>query len=202
MARYLSEQSQQEQSSRPGTQASHQMSTSSDENELLLETLLELEHNQSDTVAMLRSKAQAELFTLSSQLSIVEDTEILKDVRHYINLAINIIKAKSSTPNSKLILTLSARREPANKQIEKQRSFFSTKRKRKHTQTRIRKPDDDLSTALLEKCAALYGEKAPSKNTISQNQLYHYTHEFILLLQECCFSFVRSLHFLMVLLFY
>ena len=100
VARYLSEQSQQEQSSRPGTQASHQMSTSSDENELLLETLLELEHNQSDTVAMLRSKAQAELFTLSSQLSIVEDTQILKDVRHYINLAINIIKAKSSTPTA------------------------------------------------------------------------------------------------------
>ena len=162
VARYLSEQSQQEQSSQPGTQASHPMSASSDENELLLETLLGLEHNQPDTVAMLRSKAQAELFTLSSQLSIVEDTEILKDVRHYIKLAINIIKAKSSTPNSKLIPTSSARREPANKQIEKQRSFFSMKRKRKHTQTHIRNPTatekDDLSTALLEKCAALYGE--------------------------------------------
>ena len=59
VARYLSEQSQQEQSSQPGTQTSHQRSARSDENELLLETLLELEHNQPDIVTMLRSKAQA-----------------------------------------------------------------------------------------------------------------------------------------------
>ena len=103
------------------------MSARSDENELLLETLLELEHNQPDNVAMLRSKAQAELFTLLSQLSIVEGTEIFKDVRHYIKLAINIIKAKSSTPNIKLILTSSTRREPANKQL-KNRDHSSLRR--------------------------------------------------------------------------
>ena len=54
VARYLSDQSQQEQSSQAGTQASHPMSASSDGNEPLFETLFELEHNQPDTaVAML-----------------------------------------------------------------------------------------------------------------------------------------------------
>ena len=79
---------------------------------------------------------------------------------------------KVKRSSSKLTLTSSAKKEPVNKQIEKQRSFFSTKKKRKCTHTRIRKPTttekEEISVALLQKCSTLYGKQMSlSKNTIS-----------------------------------
>ena len=62
----------------------------------------------------LRSKAQTQLLALSSQIGIVEDIQILNDVRHYITLAINVIKVGTAT-SSKLTLTSSAKKEPVKK---------------------------------------------------------------------------------------
>ena len=76
-----------------------------------------------------------------------------------------LIKAGKSSTAGKL---LCKKNQPVNKLVEKQRSFFSTKRKRKQTNVRIRKPTgkqkDIIYTALMN------GEgKLPlTTNTISK----------------------------------
>ena len=165
VARYYSQQSTLKQQNKDdsllhGTIVS---SVGADEKASLLETMQDNQHLHD--IDSLRSKAQTQLLALSSQIGIVEDIKILNYVRHYITLAINVIKVGTAT-SSKLTLTSSAKKEPVN------RSFFSTKKKRKCTHTRIRKPTttekEEISVALLQKCSTLYGKQMSlSKNTIS-----------------------------------
>ena len=96
-----------------GTIVSNEVSVGADEKASLLETMQDNQHLHD--IDSLRSKAQTQLLALSSQIGIVEDIKILNDVRHYITLAINVIKVGTAT-SSKLTLTLSAKKEPVNKQ--------------------------------------------------------------------------------------
>ena len=76
-------------------------SVSADEKASLLETMQDNQHLHD--IDSLRSKAQTQLLALSSQIGIVEDIKILNYVRHYITLAINVIKVGTAT-SSKLTL--------------------------------------------------------------------------------------------------
>ena len=104
------------------------------------------------------------LSSLAGHVQNTVDVGTLKEVRSCVTAAINLIRAHQG--NAKPFLGTKA--EPATKHIEKQRSFFSTKRKRKKATVRIQKPTpmekDYICCALLEKHTSLYY----STNTESQ----------------------------------
>lgn len=135
----------------------------------LLENLQE--KSQICDIAELRSRIQTRLLVLSGELNSVQDEDTLKNVRHLITSAMNLIKARTSS----VIFSPVTKKEPANKKIEQQRSFFSTKRKRKQTNVRMKKPTanekDDICTILLDTQTSLYGTKKKlplTKNIISK----------------------------------
>ena len=107
VARYHSQQSTLKQQNKDdsllhGTIVSNEVSVGADEKASLLETMQDNQHLHD--IDSLRSKAQTQLLALSSQIGIVEDIKILNDVRHYITLAINVIKVGTAT-SSKLTLS-------------------------------------------------------------------------------------------------
>ena len=83
--------------------------------------------------------------------------------RQYLTSALNFIKAQNQVPQS-FVLT---KNTPPNQLIE-QRSFFSTKRRRKQATVRIHKPTskekDEICLALLDKHRSLYGPNDTSSN--------------------------------------
>lgn len=103
----------------------------------------------------LQTYKHQQLSTLAGQLHTISNIETLRDVKTLINSALNLIKARETVPT---VLPV-PRKEPPNKHIQTQRSFFSTKRKRKPSKVRIAKPTKqektDICNALLKGCKQL-----------------------------------------------
>ena len=137
----------------------------------LLEKLQE--KSQLCDTAVFRREVQTKISVLNGHLNHIEDKETLKGVRSYISSALNLIKARQNLGKSFIV----GKKQPPNKQIEQQRTFFSTKRKRK-VRVRIKKPTTEekkeICTALLEKHKSLYSPEGKSffsslsRNTISK----------------------------------
>ena len=115
-------------------------------------------------IATLRNDLQTSLSGLSWQINMINDIETLRCIRKYINSAANLIKLKVNplVPTNK---------HPVNIHIERQRSFFSTKRKREKPCVRLRKPTDkekeDICTTLQDANKSLYKQPAEGKSTYS-----------------------------------
>ena len=98
----------------------------------------------------------------------------------YISSAINLIKVRQNIqvqlPNTK--------KEPANKHIQRQRPFVSTRKKKKQANVRIKKPTatekEEICNALLEKSRSLYNHEQKDlnvllpKDKISKHNTYMY----------------------------
>ena len=101
-------------------------------------------------------------------------TLVIHQNQSYISSALNLIKARQHIGKSFIV----GKKQPPHKLIEQQRSFFSTKRKRKE-RVRIKKittkEKKEICTALLEKHTPLYSPKGKSSfsslsmNTISKS---------------------------------
>ena len=102
------------------------------------------------TPSMYRDGLHDQLSTLTSYVNTTKDMEVLRDVKALLTSAINLMKANVNIPAS---LPL-AKPEPPNKNIATQRSFYSTKRKRKPAKVRIAKPTreekNDICKVLLK----------------------------------------------------
>ena len=126
-----------------------------------------------ENLAVFRQEVQTQLSVLNGHLHLIQDTETLIGIKSYISSALNLIKARQNVGKSFIV----GKKEPPNKLIEQQRSFFSTKRKRKE-RVRIKKPTTkerkEICTALLEKHTPLYSPEGKSsfsslsRNTISK----------------------------------
>ena len=104
---------------------------------------------KSDKVATgLKERVKRALTELTAQISSCDDDELITAAEKHIKMAQNIIKATKSCATFP-----PPKPEPSNKQVAKQRPFFSTK-KRKHTAISMAKPTheqkSDISQALLE----------------------------------------------------
>lgn len=131
----------------------------------MLLTSLQQECNLSD-IDTYREGVRKQILELSGQIQLAKDIDTLKQCKTFIQSAINLIKAKQSSS-----ITFPANsNEPTNKIIQKQRSFFSTKRKRK-TAIRIAKPTlcekQDIYTALDTNTISMYGEGNKGSSAIS-----------------------------------
>lgn len=92
---------------------------------------------QSSKLKVCKDGIQDQIATLTSYLNTTTDMDTLHEVKTLITSAINLIKAKASTP---AVVLPTAKDQPANKNITVQRSFFSTKRKKKPANVRLAKP--------------------------------------------------------------
>ena len=124
--------------------------------------------------------------------------DIIKEIRQCITSAINIIKIRTSTTNGKLHLTPLAAKQPVNKHIEKQRPFFSTKRKRKASNLRIRKPTvtekDDIRASLQSNNLSMDTKRNHhnARNiSVSEPLIMLSFLELYILLQKCCSAYVQ-----------
>ena len=136
---------------------------------LLLETLQD--KTMLANIATVRKDVQRAISSLSGYLQKIDNIGTLKEIRSYITSAINLIRARQSIPQT----FPATKTEPATKHVEKQRPFFSTKRKRKKAAVRLQKPTakekDYICTALLQK-TSLYGtDSKTAVATLSRNTL-------------------------------
>lgn len=117
---------------------------------------------------MIRKEVYTQILQLASEVDLVQDKDTLKDVRSYIITAINHIKVRKDVKKP-LSVVINA---PANKGLQSQSPFYSTRKRRKKSTVRIAKPTTqqkaDICSALLEKSAPLYSSCTTTK-TVSRN---------------------------------
>ena len=97
-----------------------------------------------DTFAMLTKRTEKAVLELLSKVQTCTafDTESLKYTLKHINATRSTLV--SLRKNNTLTPTISLKpNEPSNKNIEKQRRFYSTKKKRKEKKVRLAKPASD-----------------------------------------------------------
>ena len=105
---------------------------------------------------------QQTLSTIAGSLNNINDIDLLKDVKSLLNSAWNIIKARKNHVS----LPVPNKKDPPNKKISTQRSFFSTKKKRNPPTVRLAKPTQKEKSDVI---SFLIGQKAtlcPLKHSI------------------------------------
>ena len=120
----------------------------------------------SETSAV-KNDVHTSILSLAGYIHNIDDVGILKEIKTRVMSTVNFIKANNqirpSLPKTNL--------QPATTHIDKQRSFFSTKKKRKGS-VRIRKPtaaEKKSISKALETHSGLYGSKKEKPLTLEQH---------------------------------
>ena len=106
-------------------------------------------------IISIKEVLRKQLSALTAQLHLVDDIDTLNDIKTLFTSASNLIDSRQKLANF-----AAHKIEPVNKRIQRQSSFYSTKRKRQQAAVRIAKPTieekDAITTALLDINRSLY----------------------------------------------
>ena len=137
------------------------------EEKSILLTTLQDETLLSDASAI-KSDVHTTILSLAGHIQTISDIGILKEVKSRIISTINYIQANDQIPK----LFPNTKLQPATTHIDRQRSFFSTKKKRK-VSVRIRKPtapEKKKISKALEMHSMLYDPKKEIPSTLQDTE--------------------------------